>query len=135
MPSGRTQNLKVQALVFVGDAMEEKLDDLCHAAGELGVPAPDSAQEHITERGEQSRSWLAHRVAVEVRSGEQVALAFLDSVLHLAAGAVDLLIEKAGVRLGALLNEVTMKRGLASPFVHFALATTRRRRDQLSSVA
>jgi hypothetical protein len=26
-------------LAFVGDAMEEKLDDLCHAAGELGVPA------------------------------------------------------------------------------------------------
>src|SRR3954468_6907419 len=34
-----TQRHKVQALVFVGDAMEEKLDDLCHAAGELGVPA------------------------------------------------------------------------------------------------
>jgi hypothetical protein len=34
-----TQNLKVQALVFVGDAMEEKLDDLCHAANGLGVPA------------------------------------------------------------------------------------------------
>jgi hypothetical protein len=29
----------VQALVFVGDAMEEKLDDLCHAAGELGILA------------------------------------------------------------------------------------------------
>lgn len=28
---------RVQALVFVGDAMEEKLDDLCHAAGELGL--------------------------------------------------------------------------------------------------
>jgi len=28
---------KVQALVFVGDAMEEKLDDLCAAAGELGI--------------------------------------------------------------------------------------------------
>jgi hypothetical protein len=27
----------VQALVFVGDAMEEKLDDICHAAGELGL--------------------------------------------------------------------------------------------------
>ena len=27
----------MQALVFVGDAMEEKLDDLCHAAGELGL--------------------------------------------------------------------------------------------------
>jgi hypothetical protein len=32
-----TRRAKVQALVFVGDAMEEKLDDLCHAAGELGL--------------------------------------------------------------------------------------------------
>ena len=32
-----TEITKVQALVFVGDAMEEKLDDLCHAAGELGL--------------------------------------------------------------------------------------------------
>src|SRR5271165_6718675 len=28
---------KVSALVFVGDAMEEKLDDLCAGAGELGL--------------------------------------------------------------------------------------------------
>jgi hypothetical protein len=27
----------VQALVFVGDAMEEAIDDLCQAAGELGI--------------------------------------------------------------------------------------------------
>ena len=32
-----TERRKVQALVFVGDAMEEKLDDLCQAAGELGL--------------------------------------------------------------------------------------------------
>ena len=32
-----THATKVQALVFVGDAMEEKLDDLCQAAGELGL--------------------------------------------------------------------------------------------------
>ena len=32
-----TQAAKVQALVFVGDAMEEKLDDLCSAAGALGL--------------------------------------------------------------------------------------------------
>jgi hypothetical protein len=32
-----TQSSKVQALVFVGDAMEEKLDELCHAAGALGL--------------------------------------------------------------------------------------------------
>ena len=28
---------RLQALVFVGDAMEEKIDDLCRAAGELGL--------------------------------------------------------------------------------------------------
>jgi hypothetical protein len=28
---------RVQALVFVGDAMEEKIDDLCQAAGEIGL--------------------------------------------------------------------------------------------------
>ncbi len=28
---------KIQALVFVGDAMEEPLDDLCRGAGELGI--------------------------------------------------------------------------------------------------
>src|SRR5260370_12882936 len=32
-----TRKTRVQALVFVGDAMEESLDDLCHAAGELGL--------------------------------------------------------------------------------------------------
>jgi hypothetical protein len=32
-----TETEKVQALVFVGDAMEEKLDDLCAAAGRLGL--------------------------------------------------------------------------------------------------
>jgi hypothetical protein len=28
---------KIQALVYVGDAMEESVDDLCAAAGELGL--------------------------------------------------------------------------------------------------
>jgi hypothetical protein len=32
-----TEAKKVQVLVFVGDAMEEKLDTLCAAAGELGL--------------------------------------------------------------------------------------------------
>jgi hypothetical protein len=32
-----TQRQRVQAMAFVGDAMEEKLDDLCQAAGELGL--------------------------------------------------------------------------------------------------
>jgi hypothetical protein len=32
-----SENVKVHALVFVGDAMEESLDKLCGAAGELGL--------------------------------------------------------------------------------------------------
>jgi hypothetical protein len=32
-----TQRHRVAAMAFVGDAMEEKLDDLCQAAGELGL--------------------------------------------------------------------------------------------------
>ena len=47
--------VKVQALVFVGDAMEEAIDDLCAAAGELGllgVPAFmfQEGDDAITER-------------------------------------------------------------------------------------
>ena len=37
MPSGRRSKTKVQAVVFVGDAMEENLDELCQSAGELGL--------------------------------------------------------------------------------------------------
>ena len=32
-----TRKRKVNALVFVGDCMEENVDELCHLAGELGV--------------------------------------------------------------------------------------------------
>jgi hypothetical protein len=39
-------------------------------------------------------------VAVEVRSANRSRLTFLDPVLHLAAGAVDLLVERAAIRLG-----------------------------------
>jgi hypothetical protein len=34
-----TEKVKVQALVYVGDAMEESVDDLCSRAGELGLRA------------------------------------------------------------------------------------------------
>jgi hypothetical protein len=32
-----TERMRVQALVYVGDAMEEAIDDLCAAAGQLGL--------------------------------------------------------------------------------------------------
>lgn len=50
-----SQGTKVQALVFVGDAMEEAIDDLCAAAGELGLIGVPAFMFHegddaITER-------------------------------------------------------------------------------------
>lgn len=68
----------------------------------------------------QSLSWFAHgggRHAV----GEQINLAFLDAVLHPAAGAVELLMETAGPP-GLGVEVATTKHGLASPCVHSALA-------------
>jgi hypothetical protein len=32
-----TENAKIAAMVYVGDAMEENVDDLCRAAGDLGI--------------------------------------------------------------------------------------------------
>ncbi len=37
MRARETEAARVQALVFVGDAMEEAVDDLCAKAGELGL--------------------------------------------------------------------------------------------------
>ncbi len=37
MPVRSTRAPRFQALVFVGDAMEEAIDDLCQAAGELSI--------------------------------------------------------------------------------------------------
>src|SRR3546814_5513645 len=39
----------VDALVFVGDMMEEKLDRLCHKAGELGLLKVPRSEEHTSE--------------------------------------------------------------------------------------
>jgi hypothetical protein len=60
-----TEARKVQALVFVGDAMEESLDDLCAAAGELGllgVPAFmfQEGGDPVAERGFREIARLTH---------------------------------------------------------------------------
>jgi hypothetical protein len=57
---------KVQALVFVGDAMEEKLDDLCALAGELGllgVPA------FIFQEGDDPIAANAFRAIAQLSNG------------------------------------------------------------------
>ena len=102
----------VQALVFVGDAMEEKLDDLCHTAGELrrlGVPAfmfqegddPDAEQAfreiaRVT-RGAYCRfdPGAAHELAELLRAAAAYAAGGMSALTDLSArhqgGAIKLL--------------------------------------------
>jgi hypothetical protein len=107
-----TERRKVQALVFVGDAMEEPIDDLCAAAGQLGllgvpvfvfqegydpVAAPAFREIARLSRGAYCRFDLsaAHELAELLRAvaayaaGGMKALADLQAKSH--AGAVKLL--------------------------------------------
>src|SRR6266540_2866087 len=107
-----TQAAKVQALVFVGDAMEEKLDDLCHAAGALGLlgvpafmfqegfdPITEQAFREIARltRGAYCRfdPGAAHQLAELLRAAAAYAAggmrALADLSARRAAGAVKLL--------------------------------------------
>jgi hypothetical protein len=107
-----SQSTKVQAVVFVGDAMEEKLDDLCHAAGELGLlgvpafmfqegadPIAEQAFREIARltRGAYCRfdPGAAHQLAELLRAAAAYAAggmrALADLSARRAAGAVKLL--------------------------------------------
>jgi hypothetical protein len=107
-----SQGTKVQAVVFVGDAMEEKLDDLCHAAGELGLlgvpafmfqegedPIAEQAFREIARltRGAYCRfdPGAAHQLAELLRAAAAYAAggmrALADLSARRAAGAVKLL--------------------------------------------
>ena len=92
----------------------------------LQADAAQRAEQHIGHRGEPQAQLVGAHGGGRGAVGEQIELAFLDAVLHLAAGAVELLVERGGPRRSARLSEVTTKRGLASPCVCSALPTTRR---------
>jgi hypothetical protein len=103
---------KVQALVFVGDAMEEPIDDLCAAAGELGLrsvpafmfqegddPISESAYREIARlsRGAYCRfsTGAAHQLAELLRAAAAYAAGGRKALADLSArknsGAVALL--------------------------------------------
>ena len=90
---------KVQALVFVGDAMEEKLDDLCAAAGELGllgVPAFmfQEGNDGVTENAYREIARLSHGAYCRFDSGASHQLReLLRAVAAYAAGGKQALAE------------------------------------------
>jgi hypothetical protein len=102
-----TRKKKVDALVFVGDAMEEEVDDLSHVAGELGllgVPAFIFHEGHdpVAARGFRQIAKLTKGAycAFDANSADELK-ALLSAVAVYAAGGrpalEDLSREKGGV--------------------------------------
>src|SRR6478735_6353118 len=105
----QSQGTKVQAVVFVGDAMEEKLDDLCHAAGELGllgVPAFMFQEGHdpITEQAFREIARLTHGAYCRFDPGAAHQLAeLLRAAAAYAAGGMRALADLSARRqMGAI---------------------------------
>lgn len=97
-----TEKTKVQALVYVGDAMEESIDDLCAKAGELGLlgvpvfmfqeggdPVAENAYREITRlsRGAYCRfnAGAAHELRELLRAVAAFASGGLNALGRLAA--------------------------------------------------
>jgi hypothetical protein len=89
-----TERMKVQALVFVGDAMEEGIDDLCVAAGELGllgIPAFMFQEGHdpVAEQAFREIARLTHGAYCRFDPGAAHQLAeLLRAVAAYAAGGL-----------------------------------------------
>ena len=65
-----TRRNKVQALVFVGDCMEEDVDRLCHLAGELGILGVPAFMFH---EGDEPTAARAFREIARLTSGAYCA--------------------------------------------------------------
>jgi hypothetical protein len=61
-----TEKMKVQALVYVGDAMEEPIDDLCAKAGELGLLAVPA---FVFQEGDDAVAEQAYREVARLSRG------------------------------------------------------------------
>jgi hypothetical protein len=61
-----TRSHKVDALIFVGDAMEEQIDELCHHAGELGR---QSVPIFVLQDGDDSEVAAAFRQIASLSQG------------------------------------------------------------------
>ena len=107
-----TQSNKVQAVVFVGDAMEEKLDDLCRAAGELGrvgVPAFmfQEGEDAIAEQAFREIARLTRGAYCRFDPGAAQQLAeLLRAAAAYAAGGVQALADRKDAGAVKLLTQL-----------------------------
>ena len=106
----------VQAMVFVGDAMEEKVDDLCKAAGELGLlGAPvfmfQEGDDSIAERAYREIARLSGGAYCRFDAGAANELGdLLRAVAAYAAGGRKALAELSSRRSGAARNLLSQLR-------------------------
>jgi len=104
-----TAKQKVQALVFIGDAMEEPIDDLSASAGELGmlgVPALMFHEGHdaVAERAFREIARLTRGAYCHFDSGSAETLSeLLRAAAVYAAGGVRALSDMSGRQAGARL--------------------------------
>jgi hypothetical protein len=105
-----TERTKVQALVFVGDAMEEPVDDLCAVAGELGllgVPVFVFQEGHdpVAEQAFREIARLSRGAYCRFAPGAAHELAeLLRAVAAYAAGGLKALSDLSGQRHGGALK-------------------------------
>jgi hypothetical protein len=98
---------KIQALVFVGDAMEESIDDLCVAAGELGilgVPAFmfQEGGDPVAERAYREIARLSRGAYCRFDTGSARELGeLLRAVAAYAAGGIKALSDLSARKAGA----------------------------------
>jgi len=99
-----TKRSNVQAMVFVGDAMEEKLDDLCHGAGELGllnlpVFMFQEGQDRVAEQAFREIARLTHGAYCSFDIGAAHQLGeLLRAVAAYAAGGMRALVDLSARR-------------------------------------
>jgi hypothetical protein len=101
-----SEKRRVQALVYVGDAMEEPIDDLCAAAGELGllgVPAFmfQEGADPIAENGYREMARLSRGAYARFAPGAAQELAeLLRAAAAYAAGGMKALTDLSSRRSG-----------------------------------
>ncbi len=108
----QTRQKKVQALVFVGDCMEEDVDRLCHLAGELGVLGVPvflfhEGEEPVAQRAfrEIARLTRGAYCAFDANSAEQLRDLLRAVAVYAAGGRVAL--ENFSQRRGELVQRMT----------------------------
>jgi hypothetical protein len=103
-----TRRKKVDAMVFVGDAMEEPVDELCRHAGELGllglpVFVFHEGRDPVAERGFRQIANLSKGAYCPFDSGSADQLKeLLSAVAVYAAGGRKALLDYSGGRTGAV---------------------------------